>query len=133
LLVIPPPPALSSSFVSTLQAFVQQFADAIMGFLDDQLSTAYSAFLEYVAEGAPLLEIVDTVVQVLDWFPSMSSVVSGIRTAVETVQRVSAFFSLRTVRPPCVTQMTPVCVCFHHGGPYPQVLHVAVLELIPGD
>ncbi len=79
---------ITCSFITNIQSFVQQFADTILSNLDSRLSDAYSGFQEYVAEGAPLLEIVNTVTQVLDWFPSMSTVVRGIRAAVEAVQTV---------------------------------------------
>jgi hypothetical protein len=79
---------VTCSFITNIQSFVQQFADTILSNLDSRLSDAYSGFQEYVAEGAPLLEIVNTVTQVLDWFPSMSTVVRGIRAAVEAVQTV---------------------------------------------
>jgi hypothetical protein len=94
------------SFIADLQSFVQQFADSALGYLDSLLSDAYSGFQDYVAEGAPLLEVVDTVLQVLDWFPSMSPVVRGIRTAVEAVQKV------RISQP---VFGAPVAVCFFPG------------------
>jgi hypothetical protein len=91
------------SFIANVQAFVQQFADSILGYLDSQLSDAYSSFQEYVSEGAPLLEVVNTVVQVLDWFPSMSTIVSGIRTAVDAVQSVGSEPRVVLARPGCTS------------------------------